>query len=204
MALRGGGLSRAQAAAIFRPALLSGEWDAPIPISTGTSAVVANTLYAAPYIPAETMTVDQLAIRISTGAAGLCKLGIYSTGAGKRPGTLLAEASTDIDTTSTGNPPVGLISNPRLVVGTLYWLAAVFNATPSPLVYNHNTTQAGGFLAQVGAPNVATVLSGTPVSRHTVALTYGAPATPFLPASFGSGADGTGLPGSPLIAVRKL
>lgn len=202
------GITPAQAAAIaggvMRAApLLPGEYDAPTIISSGNAAVAANTHYACPFIPRSTFVSDRGCLRVSTGAAGLCKLGIYAADpATKLPSTKLAEASTDIDTTSIALLEIGWLANPTLEVGRLYWLTSVFNATPTMLCWNHNTAQAGGFQTQVGYTTLASALSGTPVGRYSVALTYGAAATPFLPASFGAGAYSSGLPGSPIIALR--
>ena len=94
--------------------------------SAGLS-VAANVLMAAPFIVARPMTIDRLAVGVTTGGAGLARLGIYNNGTNLYPGTLLLDAGTvDISAVAT----VAVTINQALGRG-IYWLALVANIVAS-------------------------------------------------------------------------
>lgn len=205
--LRGSGLTTSQAGAFLQAPMTSGRWTGPRVFSTANAAVAANTLYAIPFIPADTFTADQIGLRVATGAAGSAKAGIYTAlTATNLPDALVAECSTDMDTTATANVQAGFSANPMLTAGRLYWLAACFSVTPTIVCVNHAIAQNGGFVWVVGAPSIGAILAnGVAPSRVTrdAALAY-VGATAFFPASFGACTEGSGSPGSPVVAIRKL
>jgi len=204
--LRGAGVSVAQAGALLQAPMPSQRWTGPRCFSSANAVVAADTLYACPFIPSETFTCDSLGARIATGVAGNAKFGIYSALATLLPDALLAEVSADSDTTSTATVTATFASNPTLNAGQLYYLASCFSAAPTVACWNHAIAQNGGFTWLIGASLPGTiVVNGGPPSRitRTAALPYVA-ATQFFPASFGAATEGSGTPGSPLLAVRKL
>jgi len=186
--------------------VISQRWVGPRCFSFANSAVAADTLYAHPFIPSETFTCDQAAIRVTTGSAGSAKIGIYTsddlTGV---PDVLVAEVNADLDTTSTATLAAGFDVSPVLTRGRLYFLATCFSATPSPVCWNHAIAQNGGYVWINSAPNASAWLSnGNIPSRvtRTAALTYVA-SSAFFPATFGASTEGSGSPGAPIVALRK-
>jgi len=94
--------------------------------TTGTQTVTANRHYATPFHIADTDTFTRIGMEITTGAAGLARLGIYTWVDGL-PGTLILDCGT-VDTTS-----IALVEatiSQTLTPGT-YAVTAVFNATPT-------------------------------------------------------------------------
>jgi hypothetical protein len=89
-----------------------------------TIAAASNRLDFMPFIPARTITVNQLELEVSTsagsGASG--RLGIYASGTDGLPTTLVVQGGATIDCTSTGNK-TATISSTVLSAGTLYWIA---------------------------------------------------------------------------------
>ena len=154
-------------------------------ISATTAAMIANTLYAQP-IKLPGSTIDRIGINVTTGAAGACRLGIYSnkdngTNAGM-PGKLLVDCGT-VDTTSIAF--VEATFTALQLSNRFVWLVAVFNATPSC------TIGTGANTGLLGASSV------TAASRGLLGtFTYGAlPAT--VPTITGFAAQ------PPIMYVRK-
>jgi hypothetical protein len=201
----GDGVTLGQAGRLQQATLPSQRWTGSRCFSVANAAIAANTLYASPFIPIETFTCDQLAVRIATGAAGNAKIGIYTSLASLLPDALVVEANADIDTTSIASATVGLTSNPTLNAGQLYWLATCFSATPTMVCWNHGALQGGGFSWLVGSSAAGGFLTTGGPMRVTrdAALVYVA-ASAFFPASFGAATEGAGTPGAPLVTVRKL
>jgi hypothetical protein len=97
----------------------------------GTLALVANTLYAIPFVCPKAITLDRIGINVTTLKAGLSRLGIYADAGGVRtcyPGTLLLDAGT-VDTTTAGVKSITI--NQALTSNTLYWLVIVPNVAPT-------------------------------------------------------------------------
>jgi hypothetical protein len=92
--------------------------------SATVATVSANLLFCQPV--ALVGQVNRIGIEVTTGAAGLCRLGVYTNNGTGAPGTLIVDAGT-VDTTS--NAIVEAVIDLTLR-GEWVWLAAVFNATP--------------------------------------------------------------------------
>lgn len=90
-----------------------------------TFAPNKDILWAFPLITPKTITLDRMAVYVDTlKALGLVHFGIYNNGTNLYPGSLLLDAG------SASTAAVGIASvtvSQQLVVGTLYWLAFVFN-----------------------------------------------------------------------------
>lgn len=99
------------------------------PSSHSTAGVVANRLYAIPFIAARAMTLDRLAIAVTGAGAGGTKarLGIYKDGTNLYPGTLLLDAGlVNVDAIAT----VFANIDQALTKG-LYWLTLVTDGAPT-------------------------------------------------------------------------
>lgn len=94
---------------------------------TVPSALVANRLYAMPFIVPKNITVDRIGVQVTTLSTTTARLGIYSDNGNCYPGSLLLDAGT-IDVTSTGAKTIMI--NQALAAG-LYWLVIICAATPS-------------------------------------------------------------------------
>ena len=200
------GVSMGQAGALLQEPLPSQRWTGQRCFSVASTAIASNTLYAGPFIPTETMAADRVAIRVATGSVGSAKIGIYTALPTLLPGVLVAEITEDLDTVAAATLAGSFSANPQLVVGQLYWLATCFSATPTMSCWNHATAQNGGFIWPIGSAVAESffITSRAPsrVTR-TAELVY-VPATQFFPLSFGAATEGSGTPGAPLVALRKL
>lgn len=92
------------------------------------TALTANRLYAMPFVVPKGITIDQIAVYVSTLSTTTARLGIYNDNGNCYPGTLLLDAGT-IDVTSTGAKKVAI--SQALSANTLYWLVIVCAATPA-------------------------------------------------------------------------
>jgi hypothetical protein len=96
-----------------------------IQLTSGTSVVSPDRLYAQPLnLPG--LTIDRLGIEVTAGAAGLCRIGLYTNDNGV-PGALIADGGA-IDTTSVAIVEANIQS---LVLPEWCWVAAVYNAAPT-------------------------------------------------------------------------
>jgi hypothetical protein len=193
------GITRAQAAAFSQAPVAAQEWMAPPNINGAPGAVTANLLYAAPWIAGQTCLVDQIATRVTTGAAGNVKLGLYSA-AGNLPGSLLAENTADL-TTASAAVVIGTIAATQVVAGQQYWITACFSGAPTMFCYNTAAYGGGYFWATGSLRNLPDPLLLGGAFFLNRALTYVSGPTPFFPATFGAPTV-TGLV-CPLFAVRR-
>lgn len=92
------------------------------------TALVANRIYAMPFICPKAITIDQVGVYVSTLSTTTARLGIYSDNGNCYPGNLLLDAGT-IDVTATGAKKIAI--NQTLAANTLYWLVIVCAATPA-------------------------------------------------------------------------
>ncbi len=93
-------------------------------------AISANTLYAVRVVARETYTFDQIGIRITAGATGNLRLGLYAADATDGfPGTRILDSG-DLSTAS-GNTNATATISQKLQANTAYWLALVCSASPS-------------------------------------------------------------------------
>jgi hypothetical protein len=91
-----------------------------------TYTVVANRLYYEPILTDRQITLDRLAIGVTTAAAGKARLGIYSADTFWQPTALILDAG-EVDTGTTGYKEITINLTPT---PGLYLLALVANATP--------------------------------------------------------------------------
>jgi hypothetical protein len=91
-----------------------------------TGAMTADRVM---YMPAlyPGLTIDRLRVNVTTGAAGLCRLGIYHNNNGL-PGTLLVDAGA-VDTTNIATVDASFTA--LTLPNDWVWFTATFNATPT-------------------------------------------------------------------------
>jgi hypothetical protein len=92
------------------------------------TALVANRMYAMPFITPKAITIDQIGVYVSTLSTTTARLGIYNDNGNCYPGTLLLDAGT-VDVTATGAKKLAI--NQALGANKLYWLVIVCAATPA-------------------------------------------------------------------------
>lgn len=137
-------------------------------LSTAESA--ANRFYAFPFIPAQNVTVNEMAVEVTTLAAGSVHLGIYADNAGA-PGAKIIGSTTAVDTGTTGVKAVS-ISNTTLTAGTIYWLVVW---TSSAATFR---SVAQGALAVIGLTSTLNAQYTSRLATSTFgALPANAPAT---------------------------
>ena len=146
-----------------------------------TGAPAANTLYAIPFIVSKVMTIDQMAINVTTlGSGSTPRVGIYADNGNSYPGALVVDAGTQsggatgVKTYTTGLP---VTLDPGL-----YWLAYVTNAT-APTIRTFAVASLNPVLGYSSA------LGTAPNLGWSVAFTFAA-----LPSTFTAG-------GTPVTAV---
>jgi hypothetical protein len=137
--------------------------------SATAAAVLANRVYFQPIILAN-QVVDRIGIEVTTGAAGNCRLGLY-TNAGGMPNALILDCGT-VDTTSIATVEASFTAL-RLPPAWV-WLAAVFDATPT---------------CRIGSATAADILGTSAVGgvnrSISAAFTYGTlPSTATTPTAF--------------------
>jgi hypothetical protein len=141
-----------------------------------TIAGTANVLRAYPLLIPRTIVIDSIQYEISTAAAGLCRVGIYTDNGTAYPDNLVA--NTDIGTrasSTTGMKTNATASSVTLLGNSLYWVA-----------YNCNAAPTFRGLAVTSLPNILgnTNVAGTNQegTGWTVAQAFGA-----LPSAYPSG-----------------
>lgn len=97
------------------------------PATVTIETVVADKIYAYPFLVLKSEAFDRISIYINTLSVGNARLGIYNNVVeGVKPGTLVLDAG-EIDTGTTGLKEI--VINQVLEPG-LYWLAILYSATP--------------------------------------------------------------------------
>lgn len=95
-----------------------------------TIAAAANRFEASPYIPARDQPIDELALEVTTLAAGTTfHLGIYADNGAAAPGSLLVGSSAALDSATTGYKTTSV--SITLQAGTLYWLVCLTSGAPT-------------------------------------------------------------------------
>lgn len=181
-----GSVSRSQAGQFIQAPIASQEWFGTPLYFSALSAVSSNVLYTTPWIAPETCVIDQIAIRVSTGAAGNAKFGLYNA-SGNLPSSLGSENTADLSTAGSGIVAGALAAPVSVIAGNLYWPSVVFSGTPTCVCYNNTGIQVGGYHYPVGSlRNTANswFVGGSFFVSQT--LTYVPGPTPFFPASFGT------------------
>jgi hypothetical protein len=157
--------------------------------STGTAltatAIVANTLYAMPFVVPKSITLDRISIRVTSLSSGNARLGIYADGGNIYPGSLVLDAGI----VSTGSTGVKTITISQALTPGMYWLVLVGSSTPTIRCF-----AIAGMIPMLGLDNG---MGTAPGLYYSVAFSYAA-----LPASYpGSATIGTATP-IPAIYVR--
>ena len=140
----------------------------------GTQVVTADVLRASPLWVTRAVTVTDLSLDITTGAAGSARLGIYldSLTVPGTPGALVADGGAFSTTLGVKTSTV----NAALVPG-LYWLASVFSGAPT---VRSLSNAAGDVLVTMGfTSNLDTTLH----VGVSVAFTFAALPDPFTAGS---------------------
>lgn len=144
-------------------------------LTTQTGA--AGRLDMVPFVPSRTITIDQLAVEVTTAvAASLAKAAIYSADSAGLPDELLA-GSSDLDCASTGLKTFA-ISPIVLTAGSVYWLAVhtsgsnVLRAIPAAALYPLGLSLPGSSI-QTLRRATATYASGLPSTAPSTALSIG-------------------------------
>lgn len=137
---------------------------------TNTFTAAANQLYAVPIDVAFSVTLAAICIEVTTLAAGNVRMGVYRN-SGAYPSTLVVDAGT-ADTGTTGFKEI--VTTQVLTPGK-YWLASVFDATPT---LRRLSGLANPSSIQLGANQEADSV-GDVRGRVIVAHTYGALPDPF-------------------------
>jgi hypothetical protein len=132
--------------------------------SATTAAAAANALY---YQPISLVgSVNRIGIEVTTGAAGACRLGIYSNLLGL-PDALILDAGT-VDTTNIAIVEATITALP--LDGKWVWLAAIFDAAPTC------RTGSAASPSILGASTPSSTARGLVVARTYGALPAAAPA----------------------------
>lgn len=139
----------------------------------GTQAQVANRTVIAPFVPAYSMSIDQLGISVSTLlAASNCKVVIYASDSNGRPTTILRETG-NIDCATTGTK-LSTITALALTAGATYWIGV-----------RSSGTQTLRTLAVGALPALSITSAATPVTQQVLIKTetYASAATNWTYAS---------------------
>lgn len=141
---------------------------------TDTIGLVVDTLYAAPMILARAMTLDRIAIRVTTLDAGqIARLGIYRDNGAFAPGELILDAGT-VSVAANGDKAITINESlPKEV----YWLVVVSDGTPTV------ARSSGDNLLSMQLFGLDGGLASNINGGYTVAFAFGA-----LPANFPGGA----------------
>lgn len=119
----------------------------PVPMEvTTTTSITADRLYACPFIVARDITIDQLAIDLTTGSnTDKCRMGIYEDGTDLYPGALVKDYGlADVEVADQGI--VAIAADQALTKG-LYWLVFVSDAAISMRHIHPNWTGLGMYHA---------------------------------------------------------
>jgi hypothetical protein len=159
-------------------------------LQTGTPS--ANFIYATPLMITTPMTLNDMAINVTTAGAGgtLARLGVYKD-KNNYPAELVVEAGEVATSNANTFQSVALGTAQRLQPG-LYWLTAAFSGTPT-IRYVANTTFAG----LLGVDSTAGTTNAGIDWVH--AFTYGA-----LPSTFPTSSPAIGSAAQPAIYVRFI
>lgn len=154
-----------------------------------TLVVAANRLYAIPfYMPSVPNMADRIAVRVTSAAGTLARLGIYDEGENLYPGRLLDDSGT-VATNGTG---IKTITIRKGLSRGLKWLAAVFNGTPTMFSLNGGSVGTWAVLGAVASADWEDFLVG-----WSVEFGYAA-----LPAKFPDVSGATKRLQEPVIALR--
>ncbi len=94
-----------------------------------TNTLTASRMYATPIIVARAITVEEIAIEVTTGDAGkVARVGIYNNGTNLYPGTLVIDGG---EVSVAGVALVTAAIADTVLTKGIYWLAVVGDGTPT-------------------------------------------------------------------------
>ena len=108
-------------------------------------AMVANRLYAMPYVLARPGLFSAMAVNVITGAAGLLRMALAADNGAGRPGALIEEPLVDADTSTNGNA-ICAFAQPRWISAGVWWLLLCFSGTPAVRGLTNQPFSAGNTL----------------------------------------------------------
>jgi len=121
----------------------TGEYMMPFVLSRysiSQTAMIADTLYAVPFLVVRDMTVDRIAVNVITLDSGKsARMGIYKDGTNLYPGSLLLDAG-EVSVATGG---VKAITIDQALAKGLYWLAIVSDGTPLNRILTYADTILG-------------------------------------------------------------
>jgi hypothetical protein len=99
-------------------------------VAVSAAAITEDRLYLRPFVPHATVTLTELAVSVTTGAASsTMRIGLYDTTDWLTPDALLAETS-DLDTSTTGVKSETI--SQEVTAGQVYWAGCAAQAgTPT-------------------------------------------------------------------------
>jgi hypothetical protein len=138
--------------------------------SSRTLTLVANTMYAMPFLAGATVgrAYDRISVHVTTAAAGKsCQLGIYADSAGV-PGALILDAG-NVSAATTGGKEINIA---QTLARGWYWLACLSDGTP--ILRDYEASNKFGWLGFTSGKDISEGYGGMTVSRA-----YGALPDPF-------------------------
>lgn len=143
-----------------------------------TQALTANRIYATPIVIPRNLTIDRLAVEVTTGDAGkVALIGIYADGTNLYPGALTKDYG-EVSVEATGI--IASEADKALTKG-IYWIVIISNGTPT-IRRGAGYEVQGGLILGFAATDFSYKLQG-----YMKNLTYPSPAV--LPATFPAAAD---------------
>lgn len=150
-----------------------------------TQTTAAGRLDLIPFQPDRNITVDGLAVEVTTGSAGTnAKVAIYASDAAGAPTTLIV-GSADLDCATTGLKVLSVTST-ALTAGTLYWIgvhssgAQVLRAIPSASLQPLGVPATIGGSVYTIRRATATYASGLPSTAPSTTLSIGNASAPLM------------------------
>lgn len=160
---------------------VSGNWYNGIPHArvSAQNAFGNSKIYFAPFEIRAAVTITDLAIRVTTGAAGTAQVAIYANDAalGRPTGAPLAEVA-GLDTTSPAAVS-GTLASPVTFQPGVYWFAVQLSSATAAI--SGTTADAGSMSALIGSATLANVISAAAVVSINLALTNTFGTFPTLP-----------------------
>lgn len=145
-------------------------WHFPFWQSSFTTVPIsADFLSAVPFYSPVPLSIDRIGIRVTVGAAGFARLGVYSDDGTIHPGALFSDCGL-IDVTVAGNKEIAALGL-TFAANTLYWLAYLANINPTVRVLGDTT-----MFGLTGSP---TPDCGSMAGGYQVSQAYGALPDPF-------------------------
>lgn len=161
------------------PGLVTGAYVAGIVNASAltTIAALANRIDFMPFVPARSITVNELALEVTTLIAlAAARIGIYADASGV-PGALIIGSTANLDCTVLG-VKTSTIASTTLTAGTVYWLAVHSSLAPTyrgiaaaalmPLA--HNATANAVYTLQRGTATFGTLPATAPSTTLTASV----------------------------------